>query len=168
MLNFSSTFFLFIKIYKKYFLSFKILWKIFLNIFSRHGLPEHSTVMFHMTVVTHEPKWVTSGPTRGLADPTGRPPPGNLWVGPTFSNDSIAIVAGLPLHVHAVLLLNRGRGGGVKLSCSLFHSLTHSLPLTNFALRFSLDFGTSLVSRNLSLSFLCCKIVHTLRGTTFR
>ena len=36
-----------------------------------------------------------------------------------------------------------------------------------FLLGFPLDFGSSLIARKLSLSFLCCKITHTHGGTTF-
>ena len=40
-------------------------------------------------------------------------------------------------------------------------------PSHTFLLGFPLDFGSSLIARTLSLSFLCCKIDHIFGGTTF-
>ena len=97
--------------------------------------------LFEQTLAVHQifkifdrwrdawPKGRPSGPTIGPTDPTGRPTLGYHWVGPTFSNGSIAVVAGLSSSARAIFPLNRGREGGVKLSYSL-PSLT--LPLTSF------------------------------------
>ena len=115
----------------------------------------------------HWDSWAKRRDPAGLA--VGRPTPqvvchpGGHWVGPCFSNGFIAIMPGLSAGARAIWSLYRGREGGVKLSCSLLHSLPPSHKLWSV----SLDFSPSLVSRNLFLSFLCCKIVHTLGGTTF-
>ena len=149
--------FLFTKIPKKI-MSFKILWKIIWTSFRAKIWP---STPWSFSIWPLE----LNGKREAAAGPPGGPPnPGNYCEGPTCSNGHLTIVAGLSSRAFAHFPLNRGQEGCWALSCSHTHShfLSHSL------LGFSLDFGWSLISRKLSLSFLYCKITYTLGGTTFR
>ena len=92
------------------------------------------------------PKGATRGPTLGLADPTGRPTQGQQLLGPTFSNSFVTVVTSLSLHACCRWSLNRGREGGVKLSCSLSHSHSLSQILARVFIEFwlKIDFKISL------------------------
>ena len=96
--------------------------------------------------------------------PWGWPTQGQWLLGTTFSNGFLTVVPGSSSGALAQFPSNRGRERGDELSCSLSTlTLSHT-----FLLGFPLDFGSCLIARKLSLSFLCCKIVYTLGGTTFR
>ena len=70
-------------------------------------------------------KGAPGGPPWGRPTPqVGRPRANGSWA-PTFSNGYMNVVASHSLGACFRLPLNRGREGGVKLSCSLSHS--HSL-----------------------------------------
>jgi len=63
--------------------------------------------------------------------PWGQPTQGQRLLGPTFTSGSLTVVGGLSLCAFTRSPLNRGWERGVFHSHSLFHSLSHSLPLTS-------------------------------------
>ena len=77
--------------------------------------------------------------------------------GPTFLQRSLVVQSCLLQRCPAIISLNRGRGVSFELSHS---TLIHSLPLKlsqTLLSGFQWIFAQDLISRDLSLSFLCCK-----------
>ena len=134
----------------------KILWKINLNIFRSKVWPAPKFKKF-FTVRRAVGPGCQQGAHLGFSQTLGSAGPLQQLVGPSLFQWSLAVEPGLSQRCPTILPLNRGRGVSFELSHStLIHSLSLKLSQTLLS-GFHWIFTQDLNSRDLSLSFLCCK-----------